>query len=141
MNMKKYLVFFTAVAFAAGSCATPKQAATSNEADLYRTWRLVEVEGQTVDTTKLQRPAEFTFSKLEQRVNGSAGCNNIFGKFTVSGDKLTFSQLAATQMACADMSVEDKFRKMTDKVNNWKVTEGFLVLSQDATPLAKFIAK
>ncbi len=139
-NMKKYLAFFAALAFAT-SCSTPKPVATNNEEDLYKTWRLVEVQGQTVDTTKLQRPAEFTFNKMEQRISGSAGCNNIFGKFTVSADKLTFSPLAATKMACADMSVESKFLQIVDKVNNWKVTEGFLVLNQDATPLAKFIAK
>ncbi|WP_158618170.1 META domain-containing protein [Chitinophaga lutea] len=138
--MKKYLAFFTALAFAA-ACNAPKQAASSNEADLYKTWRLVEVQGQAVDTTKLQRPAEFTFDKTEQRISGSAGCNNIFGKFTVAADKLTFSPLAATKMACQDMSVESKFLSITDKVNNWKVTEGFLVLSQDGTALAKFIAK
>lgn len=138
--MKRYLTFFAVLAFAAG-CTAPKQAATSNEADLYKTWRLVEVQGETVDTSKMRRPAEFTFDKTEQRISGSAGCNNIFGKFTVSGDKLTFSPLAATKMACPDMSTEDKFLKIVDKVNNWKVTEGFLVLSQDATALAKFVAK
>lgn len=139
--MKRYLAFFTALAFAA-ACNTPKQTTSSNnEADLYKTWRLVEVEGQTVDTTKLQRPAEFTFNKMEQRVSGSAGCNNIFGKFTVAGDKLTFSPLASTKMACQDMSIEQKFLTATGKINNWKVTEGFLVLSQDGTALAKFIAK
>ncbi len=141
MHMKRYLAFFTALAFAA-ACNTPKQqAASSNEADLYKTWRLVEVEGKTVDTAKLQRPAEFTFNKADQRISGSAGCNNIFGKFTVSADKLTFSPLAATKMACQDMSVESSFLSVTGKVNNWKVTEGFLVLSQDGTALAKFIAK
>jgi heat shock protein HslJ len=140
--MKRYLTFFAVAALAAGAGCSPKQqAATSNESDLYKTWRLVEVQGEAVDTSNMRRPAEFTFDKTEQRISGSAGCNNIFGKFTVAADKLTFSPLAATKMACPDMSVEDKFLKIVDKVNGWKVTEGFLVLSQDGNALAKFVAK
>lgn len=141
--MKSYLRIFAVAALAFGaSCSAPKQqTATNNEDDLYKTWRLVEVQGQTVDTTKMMRPAEFTFDKTEQRISGSAGCNNIFGKFTVSADKLTFAPLAATKMACPDMNVEGRFLEAVQKVNNWKVTEGFLVLSQNGTALAKFIAK
>lgn len=125
-----------------GSCASSQKSGANNDADLFRTWRLVELEGQAVDTTKLNRPAEFTFEQADQRVFGSAGCNSMTGKYKLEApNKLTFSPMAGTRMACPDMSLETKFQEIIGKVNAWSVTEGFLVLSQDSTPLAKFIAK
>ncbi len=143
INMKKLHVWVAAATVAIlSSCAAPRAASINNEADLYRTWRLVELEGHTVDTSKLQRPAELTFIKMDNRVYGSAGCNTLSGKFTIGApNKMTFSPIAATRMACKDMSTEDQFLRIAPKVNAWTITADFLVLSQDNTPLARFKAK
>lgn len=123
-------------------CASSQKSSANNDADLFKTWRLIELDGQAVDTTKLNRPAQLTFEAADQRVFGSAGCNSMTGKYTLEApNKLTFSPMAATKMACPDMSLESKFHEIIAKVNTWSVTEGFLVLSQDNMPLAKFVAK
>ena len=36
----------------------------------------------------------------DDQLNGSGGCNNYFGGYTVSGDLLTVSPLGVTMMAC-----------------------------------------
>ncbi len=56
---------------------------TNNEAELYKTWRLVEVNGETIDTTGIPKPLEFTFERTDSQFSGSAGCNRIFGKFNL----------------------------------------------------------
>jgi heat shock protein HslJ len=38
----------------------------------------------------------------DDQLNGSGGCNNYFGGYSVSGDLLTVSQLGVTMMACPD---------------------------------------
>lgn len=125
-----------------GSCASSQKSGANNDADLFKTWRLVELDGQAVDTTKLNRPAQLTFEQADQRVFGSAGCNSMTGKYTLEApNKLTFSPMAATKMACPDMSLESKFHEIIGKVNTWSITEGFLVLSQDNAALAKFAAQ
>lgn len=141
--MKRCFPVFAALAtFICSACASSNKTAANNDADLFRTWQLIELDGQAIDTTKLNRPAQLTFEQADQRVFGSAGCNSMTGKYTLEApDKLSFSPMAATKMACPDMSVEMKFQEIIGKVNTWSITEGFLVLSQDDTPLAKFAAK
>ena len=38
----------------------------------------------------------------DDQLNGSGGCNNYFGGYTVSGDLMTVSPLGVTMMQCAD---------------------------------------
>jgi heat shock protein HslJ len=46
---------------------------------------------------------EITLSFEDGKVSGSAGCNTYFGAYKVEGeDKLTFSDLANTEMACLE---------------------------------------
>jgi hypothetical protein len=42
------------------------------------------------------------FDRDNGQINGSAGCNNYFGSYQVSDDKLTIMDLANTEMACLE---------------------------------------
>ncbi len=143
--MKKVLTVCLAIAgivYLAACSNTNKTGGTNNEADLYKTWRLVEVNGETIDTTGLRTPLEFTFEKADSQFSGSAGCNRIFGKFSITApDNISFPGLAATRMACPDMSVESKFLDASNKVNKWAIRQGMLVLSQNENALLRFKAK
>ncbi|RPD42742.1 META domain-containing protein [Chitinophaga barathri] len=142
--MKRILILCLAVAGVAylAACSANKTSGTNNEADLYKTWRLVEVNGETIDTTGIPKPLEFTFEKADSQFSGSAGCNRIFGKFSLTApDNISFPGLAATRMACPDMSIENKFLEASNKVNKWSVRQGMLVLSQGETALLRFKAK
>ncbi len=143
--MKRILTLCLALAGMAylAACSNANKAGgTNNEAELYKTWRLVEVNGETIDTTGIPKPLEFTFERTDSQFSGSAGCNRIFGKFTLTApDNISFPGLAATRMACPDMSIESKFLDASNKVNKWSIRQGMLVLSQGDTALLRFKAK
>ncbi len=57
------------------------------------------------------------------RVSGSGGCNRISGKADISGERISFSPLAATRMACAPaiMDQETKFLAALNDVRTWRI--------------------
>lgn len=146
--MHKILTFCTAIAatalMAACSNANKSTGATNNEADLYKTWRFVEIDGLPVDTAGLMRPAELTFQQTDSRVHGSAGCNMVNGGFKLEApNKISFTPMAATKMMCMDkMQYEQKFFGVTDKIKTWSIVDGVLTLgAEDGTTLVRLMAK
>ncbi|MGE7775696.1 META domain-containing protein [Chitinophaga sp. NPDC101104] len=146
--MNRILTFCTAIAataFMAGcSNANKATGGANNEADLYKTWRMVEVDGLPVDTAGLMRPAELTFQQADSRVHGSAGCNMITGGFKLEApNKISFTPMAATKMMCmGKMQYEDKFIGVTDKIKTWTVVDGVLTLGDtDGKTLVRLMAK
>jgi heat shock protein HslJ len=59
-------------------------------------WRLVELDGKTLP----ERPAATLAFTEPGKVAGSGSCNRYFGSVSVSGDRIGFSQVGATKMAC-----------------------------------------
>jgi len=72
-------------------------------------WNLIQLNGITQD----QSPAYLIFHREDQRFNGSAGCNNIFGAYEFSKGAITFKQIGSTMMACS----EEKMRLENDLIN------------------------
>lgn len=68
------------------------------------------------------------------KVSGFGGCNRFFGGYNQSGQKLTFSALGATRMACLGnaMTVERNFFDMLGKVATAKLDGGKLLLLDDS---------
>ena len=62
-------------------------------------WRAIELAGKPVPTTPANREAHLLFA-TGGRVGGADGCNRINGGYELTGDRMTFRQIAATQMAC-----------------------------------------
>lgn len=65
---------------------------------------------------------------------GSGGCNRFAGSYQVSGDKITFSPLAATRMACPQpvMANETRFFSALDRVKRFSRERIELELTDDA---------
>lgn len=83
-----------AVAFFA-SCATTKKSMEETKQELFAEWTITEVKGEKAvgeDTP--------TLGLEEGRVYGSTGCNRYQGSMTLDGDRITFSQVAATRRYC-----------------------------------------
>jgi heat shock protein HslJ len=64
-------------------------------------WKAVELEGKPVPSQNASREA-YLLLKDESRVSGFDGCNRIAGRWQVKRSAITFSEMAATQMACLD---------------------------------------
>jgi heat shock protein HslJ len=65
------------------------------------------------------------------RVAGSSGCNRFMGGYQLTGEGLSFGQLASTMMACVDpqMQTEQRFLGLLRSVSRFEISEqGELVL-------------
>lgn len=71
-------------------------------------WQLKAIDGKAVTT---QASLEFL---ADNRLAGSNGCNRIIGSYALSGEGLSFSQLAGTRMAC-----EPEVMAQADKVDQY----------------------
>ena len=62
-------------------------------------WEADDIGGQPVLSGD---PPTLRFTDDKGQVNGYAGCNRFFGTATIDGDRLSFSPLGVTQMACGE---------------------------------------
>lgn len=103
-------------------------------------WKLIEVQGQPVDESKLSKPP-FLLLNADGKLSTSAGCNTMMGGYTLKEPLgISFNpNMAATMMACPDMKLEDQFKAILTEVNNYAISGNFLSLSKNKmAPLARF---
>lgn len=151
------MLYACALAFAAGctqkpSDASPKSAAPAMDdaglaeggespaAELENTyWKLVRL-GATLVSAEGEREPYLVLHSREKRVAGYGGCNRMLGAYELSGDRLTFSQIAGTMMACAEgMEHERAFHDALEKVSRWRIEgETLELLDASGVSLALF---
>ena len=120
-----------------GDASTSTSAATPSL--LYDTdWKLVSLNGESIDTASLNKRPGIRFDKAQHRVSGNGGCNGMGGSYTVTGDKLHFSPLISTKMACPGLDVENKYFKALEQVTSFDVSEGRLELKSNSGTVAIF---
>ncbi|MCD7901925.1 MAG: META domain-containing protein [Bacteroides sp.] len=96
--------------------------AVSKTAVLEGEWKITEVNGELVPTNLEKKPF-LNFDVQKNRIHGNAGCNMINGGFVTKEDDpmaISFPAVAATMMACPDMTLE---RKVLDALNVIKTFE------------------
>ncbi|HRE19125.1 MAG TPA: META domain-containing protein, partial [Rhodocyclaceae bacterium] len=71
-------------------------------------WKLVRLGDSPVTAAAKQREAHLILANDVLRVSGSAGCNRVTGTFELDGDRLRFSQIAGTMMACPEGMEQEK---------------------------------
>ena len=121
----------------------PQNTCAPNEhAELQNTyWKLLELDGKPVVTPEGMREAHIILTGDESKAHGHAGCNNFFGTFQTSGDKLTFSALGSTMMACPEgMDTEQAFLQVLSETTGFEISGQFLTLFADDRPLARLEA-
>ena len=100
--MKKYVPFVLILSIVLFAC-------TSQAASLTGTWKLVSYgPSESMTAAVPDADAMLTFAQ-DSTITGSSGCNSMSGNYTsVDGDQVTFSELAATLMACDDARMEQE---------------------------------
>ncbi|MGB7421275.1 MAG: META domain-containing protein [Comamonas sp.] len=91
-------------------------------------WQLKAIGGKVVTS---DASLEFLTAN---RLVGSNGCNRVMGRYALSGEGLSFSQLASTRMACepADMTQADTVDQYLSSVRGFAFDdEGALVLKTE----------
>src|SRR5581483_5255856 len=109
----------------------------SNSAALEDTyWKLIRLRDTPVTAASEQQEPHIVLNRTSHRVSGSGGCNRIMGSYELSGDRITFSQIAGTMMACANgMDTEQAFLKALSQVKTWKIAAQRLELYNAAGQL------
>ncbi|ATL48540.1 hypothetical protein COR50_15985 [Chitinophaga caeni] len=139
--MKTLHYFFTGfLLIMIWSCSASKKQAGSMNASLYNNrWKIVAINGAEVDTAKIYRKDGLSFNKASSRFSGTVSCNSMTGKFEIGhNNTISFSQVAITKMMCMDMSVEDSFLEILDKVTNFELTGKELKFTDGTEELARF---
>jgi putative lipoprotein len=110
--------------------ATPHGSAASLE-NTY--WKLMRLGNEVVSVSDGQQEPHVILQPEHKRVAGSGGCNRLMGSYSLDGDKLSFSQMAGTMMACPQgMDVERAFHAALGRVAAWRI-EGEMLEVFDAS--------
>ena len=114
--------------------------AQGGQADLSGTaWLAEDIDGRgVVDRAR----STMDFTKAGQ-VSGLAACNRYFGPVSLSGDAITFGNLAATRMMCPDtlMDQERRFLQALSISKRFELThEGqiLLIYADGSEPVLRF---
>jgi heat shock protein HslJ len=105
-------------------------------------WKLVELSGKEVLIQSGRQAPYLRLMSAEGRVVGHGGCNRFFGGYKVEGDRLHFSALGSTKMACiGDIGdLEDAFFNALGSARRFKLSGDVLELFDDKQLLARFKA-
>lgn len=133
-------VALAALPMAGCSANTPQSHATAATQDspssppLVNTyWKLLTLRGQPVEVAEDQREPHLVLHIDAQRVAGFGGCNRLTGQYRADGDKLRFSAIAGTRMACPQgMTMEALLIDTLPKVAHWRIVGDRLELLDGA---------
>lgn len=101
-------------------------------------WKLVQIKGKNVEQTSNKELA--IFFEENKRFSAFMGCNGIGGNYELQkGNRILFSKVISTQMACVNMEIESEFNSIVEKVDNYSITNNKLTLNKARmAPLAVF---
>lgn len=104
-------------------------------------WRLVELEGQPSLAGGGTREPHLIFSRDSvDRVAGATGCNSMGGRYEADGERIRFSELFSTKMACVEeerMRQETRFVRVLERADRYSISEDTLSLREGEVVVAK----
>lgn len=106
-------------------------------------WRLIEFRGKPVEYKNPGGKEIFIqLNAKDSSAFGFSGCNTFRGSYELKeGNRITFSKMATTLMACPDMELEREFMTVIETVDNYNYDGINFVLNRARiAPLARFEA-
>lgn len=105
-------------------------------------WRLDEIEGRKIDTSKNLKSVYLVLNNAQNRVEGSGSCNNFAGSYALSShSKIDFGQLISTKMYCEAIQIENAFFKGLSETDQFSIKKDTLFLGNEIRPkLLKLVA-
>jgi heat shock protein HslJ len=140
----RYFLFVIITALASlGSCHTAKQSTAGSASIVGKYWKLVELNGATVQSPGQNKEPYMILNASEKRVTGNGSCNSFFGTYELVGSNgITFSKIGATRMACSNdiMATESQLFQAFEMTNKFTFRNDTLLLTKtDMSPVAKFV--
>jgi heat shock protein HslJ len=128
--MKIQLFLFLMIALLSFTCST-KETEKIDVMRLHDIWALESIEGKKIiiDETVRNLPVLEIYVE-DKRVHGNTGCNVLNGTVEIDEDKISFSKMITTEMACPG-NLEQKFLSALEMVNKYKIEKLRLFLYDD----------
>jgi heat shock protein HslJ len=104
-------------------------------------WKLTQLNGRPISFTGNKEPY-MILKSADSSVKGFAGCNGFGGHFDLrAGNRIAFSKMISTMMACQDLDLERQFMEVLGKADNYSQHGDTLYLNKARmAPLAQFVA-
>lgn len=103
-------------------------------------WKLVELNGKAVDNSG--RDYFINFDSKSGTFRAFVGCNRISGSYFMKAtNKVGFTNIITTRMACNDNNAERDFFNNLQKVDNYMIEGEMMHLHVGKKAVAKFEAK
>ena len=128
--MKKYLITLLIICLTISACTAKNE---GSAASLIGSWKLTSFSRADVLTPAVtDTEAGLTF-KDDGSVTGNSGCNGLGGSYTVEDDKITFSEITSTLMACDDprMAQEGAVHQVLTDTATFKIEGNTLTLTNN----------
>lgn len=105
-------------------------------------WKLTDINGQPIKNPAMNQEAHFILKIEGGKVFGNGGCNNFNGTYELKpGNRISFSRLASTMMACEDVDSEGALFNVFEMTDNYTIQGDTLFLNKARmAPLARFEA-
>ena len=98
-------------------------------------WILDTLNGNKVI---LIRGITLVFDKEKSKISGFGGCNSYFGNYVNNGEKLLFSEIGSTKMACDSMEPETAYFSALSKIDKFKISSKTLYLYSSGSQVMVF---
>ncbi|MEJ7610998.1 MAG: META domain-containing protein [Ferruginibacter sp.] len=98
-------------------------------------WLLEKIGNTAIRPEEYNRVPVFQFDLTKQALAGNDGCNTLGGNIEVQGNRIKFSNLFSTEMACSKKSIANIINaQVSDKLVSYYFKEGklFLYLPDDS---------
>ena len=151
--MQKILNFTTIVAmiFLFAACKNNAQKPFGKDPALEgKRWVMTAMNGVALTLPADGKAIDLVYDGNSNTFGGYAGCNQMNGMYTTGEENMIrLHKMAVTEMACSDMTFEQKYLEMIDKTTNYKLTRKkqgketleFLYLYIDKTEVATYKAE
>lgn len=108
-----------------------------------RYWKLIEVNGAAVAEGSTQKEPFIRLTGEENRLEATGGCNGMGGTYELKEpNRIKFSQLIGTMMACENMEVENGLKRALESADSYHIHADTLQLFRARmAPLAKFVTQ
>jgi heat shock protein HslJ len=101
------------------SCST-KEAINETDVRIHDIWALEFINGEEFIKGEQETHPIIEVYPEKERIHGNAGCNTINGKVIVNENKIAFSEIITTEMACPG-DLEQRFLTALQNVDNYKI--------------------
>ena len=121
-------------------CSTSKPTVAEEVDENIPTIELKAYKLVSFGKTRMAVPKKAKILLKDGEYAGYAGCNGMSGKYDIDLKKQTvkFYPGISTMMACPDMSLETKFRKYLEAVDNYEVRKDMMMLKVGDTQVLNF---